>query len=147
MNGYAGGCRCGRVRYHLAIDALPLTYACHCHLCQRWSGSAFSQHAVIPVEALTIEGSIETFEITSEGRTSVQRGCAACHGRIYNTNTSRPGLAIVRAGTMDCSEELACVAHIFTRYRQRWFEIPRGVASWSEAPEPDAFLTLVSRPL
>lgn len=43
----AGGCRCGAVRYTLAMDTLPRTYACHCHYCQTWSGSAFSQQAIV----------------------------------------------------------------------------------------------------
>ena len=43
-----GGCRCGAVRYTLALDDLPLTYACHCTDCQTWSGSAFSQQVLVP---------------------------------------------------------------------------------------------------
>ena len=37
-----GGCRCGRVRYRVALPKLPNVYACHCRDCQTWSGSAFS---------------------------------------------------------------------------------------------------------
>lgn len=43
-----GGCRCGAVRYVLALDTLPRTYACHCRDCQTWSGSAFSQQTFLP---------------------------------------------------------------------------------------------------
>ena len=43
-----GGCRCGAVRYTLAVDALPKAYACHCHQCQKWTGSAFSLQALVP---------------------------------------------------------------------------------------------------
>src|SRR5215472_6995201 len=36
-----GGCNCGEVRYR--ITRQPLTvYVCHCHLCQKRTGSAFS---------------------------------------------------------------------------------------------------------
>ncbi|MBB5716636.1 hypothetical protein FHS94_003506 [Sphingomonas aerophila] len=46
----------------------------------------------------------------------------------------------MRAGTFDRSEELDCVAHIFTAYRQRWVVIPANVASWPEAAPPDDFV-------
>ena len=52
MQETEGGCRCGAVRYKLALDTLPLTYACHCLDCQTWSGSAFSQQTFVPEAAL-----------------------------------------------------------------------------------------------
>lgn len=53
MSEVQGGCRCGAVRYKLALDALPRTYACHCRDCQTWSGSAFSQQTFLPAASLT----------------------------------------------------------------------------------------------
>lgn len=41
-----GGCTCGAVRY--AVTASPLiVHCCHCHWCQRETGSAFVINAVI----------------------------------------------------------------------------------------------------
>lgn len=133
-----GRCRCGACSYEIAIDELPRVYACHCHVCQRATGSAFSVQALVPESRLVVIGPVIIQEITTEDRTSVQRFCGTCHARIYNTNTRRPGVAVVRAGTLDRSEELECVAHIFTAYRQRWVVIPADVPSWLEAaPPPD----------
>ena len=131
-----GGCRCGAVRYTIELDRLPPVYACHCHQCQRWTGSAFSLQALLPEALLSVDGPVAVYERKTEDRTSTQRVCATCHSRIYNTNTRRPGLAVVRAGTLDRSEELACVGHIFTGTRQRWFDLPEDVPSWPEAPSP-----------
>ena len=135
-----GKCRCGACSYEIAIDELPRVYACHCHVCQRWTGSAFSLQALVPEDRLAVSGPLVVQEITTEDRTSVQRSCGACHSRVYNTNTRRPGVAVVRAGTLDRSEEVDCVAHIFTAYRQRWVAIPAEVPSWPEAPPPADFL-------
>ena len=140
-----GGCRCGEVRYTLALDALPPIYACHCHICQRVSGSAFSLQALVAEGALAVTGSIITREITTEDRTSVQRFCGTCLARVYNTNTRRPGIAVVRAGTLDRSEELECRAHIYTATKQAWFAIPEGVESWPDAPDA-TFAALMMRP-
>ena len=135
-----GGCRCGACRYAIGIEHLPRIYACHCHICQRASGSAFSVHALVAEDRLAVVGPIVVQESTIEDRTSVQRFCGSCHSRVYNTNTGRPGLAVVRAGTLDRSEELDCVAHIYVAYRQRWVVIPKEVPSWPEAPPAAEFV-------
>ena len=140
-----GGCRCGAVRYSIGVDALPPAYACHCHICQRWTGSAFSLQIIVPEDRLTVSGPVETLEIRTEDHVSSQRVCAKCHARLYNTNTRRPGVAVVRAGTLDDSEALECVGHIFTDYRQRWFALPEGVPSWPEMAPPADFVALLSR--
>ena len=138
-----GGCRCGAARYTIDRVLLPPVYACHCHLCQRWSGSAFSLQALVPEEALSVSGPIATFETSTEDRISTQRVCASCHTRLYNTNTRGPGMAVVRAGTLDRSEELVCRAHIFTNYRQHWFTLPDDVPCWGEAPALDALVAVL----
>ena len=133
-----GGCRCGAVRYTLGLNNLPSTYACHCTDCQTWSGSAFSQQAVVPESAIEASGPIVIYELTSpSGRVSRQRMCGVCHTRIFNTNSARPGIAVVRAGTLDRSNELVVTAHIWTRSKQPWLELPDGMPAWAETPPPE----------
>ena len=140
-----GGCRCGAVRYELALEDLPSVYACHCHICQRASGSAFSVQALVPEESLTVTGPIVIHEITTDDRTSIQRFCGTCRARVYNTNTRRPGIAVVRAGTLDRSEELVCRAHIYTDFRQRWVPIPDDVPQWPDAAPPADFIAALGK--
>ena len=139
-----GGCRCGACRYEIAVDALPPVYACHCHICQRASGSAFSLQALTPEASLTVTGPVVVHEITTEDRTSIQRFCGVCHSRVFNTNTRRPGIAVVRAGTLDRSEELACRAHIFTNSKQAWVTIPDDVPHWGEAAPAADFVAALT---
>ena len=142
-----GGCRCGAVRYRLKGAGLPPVYACHCLDCQTWSGSAFSLQCIVPEEALEVDGTPHLFELaTGEGderRVSRQRGCANCMTRLYNTNTRRPGLAVVRAGTLDRSDELSVVAHIWTKRKMAGFEIPAGVPTWPEGAPPAEFMKVM----
>jgi hypothetical protein len=133
-----GGCRCGAVRYKAALDDLPQTYACHCTDCQTWSGSAFSQGAVVPESAIEISGPVVLYELTSpSGRISSQRMCGVCHTRIFNTNSVRPGIAVIRAGTLDRSNELVVTAHIWVKSKQPWLELPEGTPAWPETPPPE----------
>jgi hypothetical protein len=143
-----GGCRCGAIRYRLKAERLPNVYACHCRDCQTWSGSAFSLQFILPENDLVVICEPALYERTSpeSGRTSFQRGCAVCFTRIYNTNSARPGMAVVRAGTLDRSDELKVVAHIWTKRKMEGIVIPEGAPSWPEsAPPADFIAALTSR--
>ena len=129
-----GGCRCGAVRYRLALQSLPTTYACHCLDCQTWSGSAFSQQALVPESALQATGPVVVYAFTGpSGSTSTQRMCGVCHTRVYNSNTARPNVLVVRAGTLDRSDVLRVVAHIWVKRKQPWLTWAEGAPTWPEA--------------
>jgi hypothetical protein len=135
----AGGCRCGAVRYTLAVDAVPAAYACHCHECQTWSGSAFSEQILIAEDGIATTGPVVRYDREGTGgRISQQRVCGVCHTRIFNTNTIRPGVAVVRAGTLDDSHLVDVVAHIWTRRKQPWLTLPDSVPNWPEGAPIDA---------
>ncbi|CAN5332214.1 GFA family protein [soil metagenome] len=143
----AGGCRCGAVRYTVAIDALPLAYACHCTDCQSWSGSAFSQQAVIAETSITIAGPIVDYSFRSpSGAQSHQRMCGICHARIYNTNSSRPGIAMLRAGTLDESDRLDTPVHIWAKRKQPWLILADDAEVYPEAAPPEAIIRLFVQP-
>ena len=141
MSTITGGCRCGQVRYALSIDTLPLSYACHCLDCQTWTGVAFSQSCILPSDALTVTGETVVYELEgTSGRVSRQRICPTCHTRVYNTNSGH-GFAVLRAGTLDRSNELDCVAHIWTCRKQTWLAIAPGIPTWPEAPAMNELAT------
>ena len=142
-----GGCRCGAVRYRVKADKLPNVYACHCRDCQTWSGSAFSLQFIVPEDALEVSGTPALYERLSpeSGRTSYQRGCPTCFTRVYNTNSARPGLAVVRAGSLDRSDELNIVAHIWAKRKLSGIDIPAGVPSWPEGAPPADFAAVLMR--
>ena len=146
-NTIDGGCRCGRIRYRMTSDKLPNVYACHCLDCQTWSGSAFSLQFFLPDTQFEVIGDAHVYERTSpeSGRTSVQRGCPDCITRIYNTNSSRPGFVTIRAGTLDRSDELKVVAHIWTKRKMSGIVIPMGVPSWPEGATPAEFIAALSK--
>ncbi|MGH6985235.1 MAG: GFA family protein [Caulobacteraceae bacterium] len=142
-----GGCRCGAVRYRLKLDRLPKVYACHCRDCQTWSASAFSLNFFAPENLLEVTaGEPALFELTSPdgSRTSRQRACSRCFTRLFNTNTRRPGLVGIRAGTLDRSDELTIAAHIWTRRKLAGIDIPSGVPAWPEGAEPSAFVAALA---
>ncbi|KAM0330070.1 hypothetical protein ACHAQA_004241 [Verticillium albo-atrum] len=51
-----GGCACAHIRYTLTTAPLAV-HACHCPLCQRESGSAFTLNAVIETKHIVLQPS------------------------------------------------------------------------------------------
>jgi len=147
MSEILGGCRCGAVRYGLALDGLPLIYACHCRDCQTWSGSAFSQQTFLPEAALSVTGPLVVYELTSpSGKISTQRMCGVCHTRIFNSNSARPGFVVIRAGTLDRSDELEVSAYIWAKRKQPWLRLPDGVPAWPEGAPFAELIEALTRP-
>jgi hypothetical protein len=141
-----GGCHCGACRYTLALEILPRAYACHCRTCQSWSGSAFSEQVLLSEDGVSLSGPVVDYEFQSpSGSRSHQRMCGVCHVRLYNTNTMRAGIAVVRAGTLDRSDELEVPLHIWVKRKQPWLTLPAGVETYEEAAPADAILRVFAR--
>ncbi|MBO9623461.1 MAG: GFA family protein [Sphingomonas sp.] len=129
----AGGCRCGAVRYTVSVEETPPIYCCHCLICQTGSGSAFAMQAMVAEEALQASGPIEAYRLTAlSGAEAAHMVCGTCHTRLWNVNSARPGLAILRAGTLDASDTLVPRAHIWTRRKQPWIVIADDVPQYPE---------------
>ncbi|OYY79148.1 MAG: aldehyde-activating protein [Sphingomonas sp. 28-62-20] len=140
-----GGCRCGACRYTLAVDTMPPVYACHCQHCQTWSGSAFTEQAMIRSDAITAAGPIVEYAAERpSGGVSTQHVCSVCHTRLWNTNTVWPAMAVVRAGTLDAAETLSPLMHIWTKRKQPWLTIDPAVPSFEENAPPAAFMKLMA---
>ena len=141
----AGGCRCGAVRYELAHDRPPPVYCCHCRDCQTWTASAFSQQAAVRESDFAITaGAPVLFELTNpSGSISRQQVCGNCHTRLYNTNSARPGIVLIRAGTLDDSDQLKAVLHIWTKRKQRWIAFSENVPTFEESAPVEVFQRVV----
>jgi len=115
-----GGCLCGKVRY--SADAEPtLVGVCHCKNCQKQAGTAFSIVVAIPNAALSMRGTLKTFSDRGDSGKAVQRRfCPECGSPILSETERSPGLAILRAGTLDDTSWLKPTMEIFCDSAQSW---------------------------
>jgi hypothetical protein len=141
-----GGCRCGACRYTLSTDAIPPVYCCHCTDCQTWSGSAFTQQAVISPGLVVAVGPVAEIQLTApSGAVSTQHLCETCGTRLWSTNSKRPGIALMRAGTFDASQTIVPRAHIWTLSKQAWVVLPKNIPSWPGNAPLDEFATALHK--
>ena len=96
-----GGCLCGSVRYTVATPPKSVS-VCHCRHCRKQSGSHRSFNWVIHLDALAINGELATYEDTGDsGEPVLRQFCARCGSPIRTLAALMPGLAVLKAGTLD----------------------------------------------
>jgi hypothetical protein len=142
-----GGCRCGQLRYRIAA-AQPLpSYACHCLDCQKLTGSAFADQVVVAADSFTLTG--ESAAMTREapsGGVTRYFICPDCHVRIGSSNSSRPGMVLLRGGSLDDPAPLRPFLHMWVKRKRDWIAIPDDMAQFDETPTAAQFMTLMARP-
>ena len=83
MPTITGGCLCGKIRY--SADAEPAFVGlCHCHDCQKFTGSAFAAVIGLPKSAVTVTGALKGFtkrQRQADQAAVLPRVRGLCHGR------------------------------------------------------------------
>ena len=91
-------CACGQLRAVCRGEPGRIS-VCHCHDCQRRSGSAFSAQARWPVAAVEITGEAYTFErVGDSGHWGRFRFCPTCGSTIAYQIEAMPGQIAVPLG-------------------------------------------------
>jgi hypothetical protein len=123
MNVINGGCLCGVVRY--TSRSMPTrTVICHCKNCQRQSGSSFSIVSIFNSSDFEILGeTVDYPDRGDSGNVVTRRFCGKCGSPLISEVASRPGVTIVKAGTLDDASWLKPEAHIWCRSAQPWVVI------------------------
>jgi hypothetical protein len=130
-----GGCLCGKVRYSVKQTMRFRSYACHCADCQRRTGSAFGIQQSVLTGDLTVEGEILRGEhVQPSGAVAGIYACKHCLTRVYTDNNARPGIANLRAGTLDNSPSMVPAAHLWVQSKQPWVMIPQDAVVMETQP-------------
>lgn len=129
-----GRCACGRVSYRIA-DTPMFTHACHCLDCQRTTGSAFVVHMIVAEAEFDIDGAtVSTRLPTGSGAGVDLHFCPDCGTYIWAKYLAVDlPMIVVRAGTLQDPGKIQPQAHIFTKTKQPWLELPDGIPEFTEA--------------
>jgi hypothetical protein len=123
---HEGGCTCRAVRYRMT-SAPMFVHCCHCHWCQRETGSAFALNAMIEAERVELlSGDVDVIDTPSlSGKGQKIARCPICKVALWS-NYAGAGAAVrfVRVGTLDEPDRLPPDIHIFTASKQPWVILP-----------------------
>ncbi|MGD0142067.1 MAG: GFA family protein [Rhizomicrobium sp.] len=126
-----GGCACGALRYRLK-SAPMFVHCCHCHDCQRQTGTAFVLNALIEADRVEILSG-ETIPIsmpTDSGKPHIVYRCPKCLAAVWSEYGGRKLDRFVRVGTLDDPSQMPPDVHIFTRSKLPWVALPDGVPAF-----------------
>ena len=130
----SGGCICGEVRF--TVTGRPLqVMVCHCTMCQRATGSAFSIEPVFVKERVEIRGeSLASYShrSTDHGRTFHFSFCQKCGNRIGLTLERFPTVQVIYGGTFDDPAWITPSSHIFTASSVPWLVLPNDVQCFNQ---------------
>ena len=125
-----GGCLCGDVRF--AFDGEPrLQAVCHCHMCQRASGSAFMPLLFVDKDALTvIRGEPRAFQSSA---TLIRHFCPKCGSPVFVERTSSDRYGIL-VGALDDPSFYEPTMHICYEAHQGWLKLADALPRHEEKP-------------
>jgi hypothetical protein len=126
-----GGCACGALRYRLASPAM-FVHCCHCHDCQRQTGTAFVLNALIEANRFSLlSGDPKpTAMPTDSGRPHHIFRCAACQTAVWSEYGGRSEVRFVRVGTLDNPSAVPPDVHIYVRSKLPWITLPESVPAF-----------------
>ncbi|RBP47067.1 GFA family protein [Arenicella xantha] len=131
-----GSCLCGAIRYQ--AETLRHTIGnCHCGMCRKFSGAAFSTFGEVPADKFrwtSGEHKLKTY-VAQNG--SKRQFCSDC-GSSLTFAQARGGEDIVEfsLGTLDSELDCKPDAHIYLNYKADWFEVNDDLLQFAEGREP-----------
>lgn len=121
-----GGCQCGNIEYQLHGEPRML-YACHCTDCQKQSASAFGMSLIVDpgqIEFLRGEDQLKYWDTRGEDATLKRCAfCPNCGSRIFHGKEDPDEPISIKAGSLDDTDWLQPIAHIWLRSAQPWISI------------------------
>ncbi len=116
-----GGCQCGAVRYELREPPLG-TWACHCSLCRKQSGSAFGLSMSVALDALVFtQGEPASWTRTAEsGHILDCLFCRDCGSRLIHRRHEHGGRQTLKPGTLDDTSWVVPERHFFPESALNW---------------------------
>ena len=115
----SGSCFCNTVRFKVS-GAPKSVVNCHCSICRRQSGAAFSTYVAVLESAFEIISGIESISSFQMGEGAYKYFCKNCGSPIFNKNNRYPGLSIIYLGGISDLSNMVPTANIYCENQLPW---------------------------
>jgi hypothetical protein len=116
-------CRCGQLSLICTGDPVRVS-VCHCHDCQRRSGSAFAAQARFKPEHVEISGEAQIWEGSGDsGNVAAFHFCPQCGSTAYYVATAQSDLIAVPVGAFADSHFPKPDYSVYEGRKQAWVAI------------------------
>lgn len=136
MTERTGGCLCGAVRFRLSAEPAAVRI-CWCRDCQRLASNG-TVNALAPSAAIVLEGLAPAayMKTADSGNQVTRRFCPQCGSQLFADSSGRPGLTVVRLGTLDDPSSLRPTANIWAASAPAWACLDEGLERAERQPQP-----------
>jgi hypothetical protein len=122
----SGSCLCGGVEYEIN-GAIEKITNCHCSLCRKMSGSAFSSGATIPAASFRLIAGKELIKTWESSPGYFREFCGRCGSPILKRKEKDPDHVRLRVGTLDSDPGIAPSRHLHVGSKAAWVRITDGL--------------------
>ncbi|MFD1622016.1 GFA family protein [Thalassotalea marina] len=118
-----GSCLCGKVQFKVT-KFLPAVAHCHCSMCRKFHGAAFSTYAEVSLEDFTVTAGEQLLQSYQAANGTVRKFCKCCGSSlIFESRYNRQDKTIeIALAAFDVIEHVAPNAHIYLSSKVDWFE-------------------------
>jgi hypothetical protein len=119
-----GACRCGKVTYATSADPV-FVGICHCHACQKSTGTAFATVVAVPTAALTVSGATRRFDDVGDSGNATHRDfCPECGSTVTQSADVMAGVTMLPAGSLNNPDSVKPVMQIYCDSAMPWAKVP-----------------------
>ena len=122
----SGSCLCGGVKYEVSSGIQTVTN-CHCSLCRKMSGSAFSSGATVPTASFRFVSGQDLLREWESSPGYYRVFCGRCGSPLIKRKASDPDSLRLRVGTLDSDPLVKISKHTHVRSKAPWVEIDDGL--------------------
>jgi hypothetical protein len=121
-----GSCLCGGVRYEIDGELGNVTN-CHCSLCRKMTGTAFSTGATIPTASFRFVSGEELLKEWESSPGYFRRFCGRCGSPILKRKAKDPTNIRLHLGTLDSDPRVKPSKNHHVGSKAPWFNITDGL--------------------
>ena len=118
----SASCLCSGVRIEISGKVGPLVY-CHCTMCHRASGTAFSANVDVRRRYWEVLDGVELIREFESSPGVFRAFCSSCGSPLYSRRDADPEIFRIRLGLLDADPERRSLAHFWVGSQVPWLEI------------------------
>lgn len=137
MPDRTGACLCGQIRYRLTAEPVA-SRICWCRDCQRLAANG-TVNLMVASDAIELTGTPSAYvRQAHSGNAVTRRFCPGCGAHLFADSSGRPGLTVVRVGTLDDPSSVTPTANIWAASAPGWACLDSDLERAEQQPAPPA---------
>lgn len=129
-----GSCKCQTVQFE--INAAPLAAAnCHCQLCKKMLGGAFSTVVIVNEADFNLTTGAEAITRYAVTEQTDKHFCSRCGSPLYNLSRKFPGKVMIPIGALDEPAAITPGINVYCESMLPWVAEIAQLKSFPQAPE------------